>query len=86
MSAFADLADRFLDELFALRPELATAMGDHRHDGRWPDVSEAGRQERLRFADRWTAAFHDMELAGLDGDERVDRELALGELEAMRFG
>ena len=33
----------FLDELFALQPEIATWVGDHRHDDRWPDTSEAGR-------------------------------------------
>ena len=28
-------------------------IGDHRYDERWPDVTEAGRQARLAFIDRW---------------------------------
>ena len=55
--AFADLVGRFLDELFELQPDLATAVGDHRFDDRWPDTSDAGRLARIAFADRWTATF-----------------------------
>ena len=43
MPAFADLVTYFLDELFALQPDIATAVGDHRYDDQWPDTSEAGR-------------------------------------------
>ena len=42
MPAFDVVVATFLEELFALQPEVATAVGDHRHDGRWPDMSEAG--------------------------------------------
>ena len=47
MTAFDDLAARFLDELFAADPVTATMIGDHRFDGRWPDTSDAGRFARL---------------------------------------
>ena len=61
MPAFADLVTYFLDELFALQPDIATAVGDHRYDDQWPDTSEAGRQGRLAFADRWRKAFGDLD-------------------------
>ena len=86
MTAFADLVGQFLDELFELQPEVATAVGDHRFDDRWPDMSEAGRRARLAFVDRWTATFEGQEAGGLTADERIDRDLVKGELAALRFG
>ena len=86
MTAFADIVAKFLDELFVLQPDLATAVGDHRHDDRWPDTSEAGRLARIAFADRWTATFEGMGAIVLTADERIDRDLVLGELAAYRFG
>jgi len=86
VTAFADIVAKFLDELFVLQPDLATAVGDHRHDDRWPDTSEAGRLARIAFADRWTATFEGMGAIVLTADERIDRDLVLGELAAYRFG
>lgn len=85
MPAFADLVARFQDELFALAPDFATSIGDHRFDDRWPDTSEAGRRARLAFQDRWTATFAGLDPAALSGDERIDRDLLLGVLDADRF-
>ncbi|MEI7745546.1 MAG: DUF885 domain-containing protein, partial [Chloroflexota bacterium] len=75
MPAFADLVATCLDELFALQPDLATAVGDHRFDDRWPDMSEEGRRARIAFAGRWAAAFTALDPGGLTADEAVDRDL-----------
>jgi uncharacterized protein (DUF885 family) len=85
VTVFADLVESFLEELFELRPDVATAVGDHRFDDRWPDTSEAGRHARLAFADRWTATFQGLEAAELTPAERIDRDLVLGELASFRF-
>ena len=85
MSAFNGLVEQFLDGLFALAPDLATSVGDHRFDDRWPDTSEAGRQARLAFYDRWTATFDAQADASLRPDERIDRDMLLGEIDAFRF-
>ena len=85
MPAFPDLVAHFLDELFVLQPELATAVGDHRYDDRWPDTSAVGRRARLAFIDRWSATFEDLDDAILVADDRIDRDLILGELAASRF-
>ena len=85
MTAVPDLVAAFLDELFTLQPETATWVGDHRHDDRWSDFSEAGRAERLAFVDRWTATFSGLDPAALSADDRIDRDLVLGELDAARF-
>jgi uncharacterized protein (DUF885 family) len=84
-AALDDLVAAFLDELFALHPVLATAIGDHRHDGEWPDMSEAGNAALLGFLDRWEAAFRGLDAATLTADEAIDRDLVLGEIDAFRF-
>ena len=86
MTAFADMVSFFLDELFVLQPDIATAVGDHRYDDQWPDTSDAGRQARLAFADRWQSAFGGLDDATLSRDDRIDRDLILGELDAAVFG
>lgn len=77
--------DAFLAEFFRLHPLHATAAGMHEHDGRWPDMTDAGRAERLDFYDRWRAELAAYQPADLSIDEAVDRDLLLGELEAARW-
>ncbi len=84
-SRFSTRIDDFLAEFFRLHPLHATAAGMHDHDGRWPDLSEAGRLERLAFAARWESELRDIPDADLSRDERVDRDLVLGELDGIRF-
>jgi uncharacterized protein (DUF885 family) len=83
MSDLQSHIDDFLAEFFRINPTWATEIGDHSHDDRWPDLTEAGRAERLAFIDRWLATFRAM--ADLRGDEAIDRDLLIGELEAAEF-
>ena len=83
MTAFEGAFRPFLDEFFRLYPVTATAIGDHRFDGAWSVMTEAGRAERLAAMDRWQAAFES--LTELTADEAIDRDLILGEIDAMRF-
>ncbi len=83
MTAFETAVRTFLDELFALDPVFATGIGEHAHDGAWPDLTETGRRARLAFVSRWQAAFGALD--GLSSDDALDRDLVLGQLEAMRF-
>src|SRR6478736_3800399 len=85
MSMFTDLFARFLDEFIDLHPTLATAIGDHRHDDRWPDASAAGRAARLDFIDGWLGELEALGDADLTRDEAIDRDLVVQELEAERF-
>jgi uncharacterized protein (DUF885 family) len=82
---FAARIDAFFDAYFAEDPISATGAGLHAHDDRWPDVSLAGATNRLAFIDGWTSeleAFTDEELTL---DERIDRDVILGVVRAMRF-
>jgi hypothetical protein len=83
VAAFAARVDAFLAEFFALNPVVATGIGEHAHDGRWPDLSPAGRRLFLAFIDRWQAEFEGFE--GLTDDEAIDRDLLLTELAEARF-
>jgi uncharacterized protein (DUF885 family) len=85
MTDFQGLFTAFFDEFVELQPVAATGIGDHRHDDRWPDGSEAGRQRRLAFAERWLAAFAALDAASLTADEVVDRDLVTMDLEAQVF-
>jgi hypothetical protein len=75
----------FFDELFPLDPVRATATGDHRFDHTWPVMTEAGREARLAFVDRWEAELQAFDPDRLSAGERADREVLLEELAAMRF-
>jgi uncharacterized protein (DUF885 family) len=85
VSVFAERLETFLGEFFALNPVHATAAGMHDHDGRWPDLTEAGRLERLAFVDRWERDFAAIDAADLTWDDKIDRDLILLELAAARF-
>jgi uncharacterized protein (DUF885 family) len=83
MSDFSSRLDDFLAEFFRLNPTFATAIGNHDHDDRWPDLTEAGRAERTAFTDRWLDEFGAM--TDLSPDEVIDRDLLVGELGAGQF-
>jgi uncharacterized protein (DUF885 family) len=83
MSDFRSRLEAFLAEYFRLNPTFATAIGEHRHDDRWPDLTVAGRAERSAFTEGWLAEFAAM--PDLSPDESIDRDLLGGELEAARF-
>ena len=86
MSVFSDRGAAFLAEYFALHPIRATEIGEHRHDDRWPDLTDAGRLERIAFYDGWADELGGLPASVLDPDERIDRDLLLLELDAHRFG
>lgn len=88
MNQPAAVFDAFLAEYFALDPVHATDAGEHAHDDRWPEMGEAGRRARIAFADRWTARLERLGVDGVDLSvpDRVDRDLLLGQVAAMRFG
>jgi uncharacterized protein (DUF885 family) len=67
------LVQRYLDGLFAAKPHLATFMGDHRFDGRLPDLSPAAltrREAELVAQQKELAAV--VRAGGLDPDARAN--------------
>ncbi len=82
---FDALATRFLDEYYEFAPVHATADGDHRFDGAWPDLSADGRARMATWVDGMLAAADRIERQSLDEDRRVDLDLLRARLESLRF-
>ena len=81
---FADTRDAFFDGFFRLYPVQATDAGNHDHDDRWPDLTDAGRRERLAFLADARGRLEAL-TDGLTRDEAIDRRVLLAEIDAMRF-
>ncbi len=85
MTTFDELVHGLFADLFRASPVFATRLGNHDHDGTWPDRSEAGSRALVALVDRWSAALAALPADGLSVDDAIDRDIALGELAAMRF-
>jgi uncharacterized protein (DUF885 family) len=85
VTAFAELADKFIDEFLRLDPLAATSVGRHDVDDRWPDGRATGRAEREAWVDRWSTTLRGLADAALTADERIDRDRLLLELDHERF-
>ena len=85
-SAFQAAVVDLLVDLFAAYPTWGTAAGYHAVDDRWPDLSEPGREARLRMLRHHAGRFEAFDDAGLTADEQVDRLILLEEIEKAVFG
>ena len=85
VTTFDELVQGLFADLFRASPVFATWIGNHDHDGEWPDLTEAGSRALVDLVDRWTEAFAALPPAALTPDEAVDRDIVVGELAAMRF-
>ena len=83
--SFAEAQAAFFDGYFSRFPVQATNAGNHDHDDRWPDLSADGTADALA----WVAETHErieaLDEGSLTRDEKIDRRVLLGELDAMRF-
>ena len=82
-SSFREAQAAFFADFFRHYPVHATEAGNHEHDGRWPDLTEAGTAERLA----WLAGARSR-LEGLDGlgrEEEIDRRVLLATIDELRF-
>jgi uncharacterized protein (DUF885 family) len=81
----AEAQAAFFDGYFRRFPVQATNAGNHDHDDRWPDLTDAGIADALAWIGETRAQFDTMDADGLSRDEAIDRRVLLGELDAMRF-
>jgi uncharacterized protein (DUF885 family) len=82
---FRALVDSLLDAYFRLHPAHATEIGEHAYDGRWPDLTDAGRAERAAWVEDAISRLEALDDASLSRDEAIDRRILLENLEATRF-
>jgi uncharacterized protein (DUF885 family) len=76
---------RLLDDLFVAQPVMATQVGFHAYDDRWPDMGEHGRVSRLAMLRHHRARFEALAGDDLSRDERIDRGIVLGAIDEMEF-
>jgi uncharacterized protein (DUF885 family) len=82
---FRAVVDDLLNDFFRHYPVLATDKGNHDHDDRWDDLSDAGRRDRLSWIADVTQKLGVLDEASLSGDERIDLRILREHLAAMRF-
>jgi uncharacterized protein (DUF885 family) len=81
--SFAEAHDAFFADFFRRYPVHATEAGNHEHDDRWPDLTDAGSAERLA----WLTDARER-LQGLDGlsrDDEIDRRVLLSTIDELVF-
>ncbi len=81
--SFASDTESFFADYFRLYPVHATEAGNHEHDDRWPDLTEAAANARQS----WLATARTrLEAAdGLDRDEEIDRRVLLDQVDGLIF-
>jgi uncharacterized protein (DUF885 family) len=75
MNNFGNLEREYLDGLFLAKPHLATFMGDHRFDDRFPDLSPRGLELRQRVLEQQKLRLASVDSRKLPLDEQVDAEI-----------
>ncbi len=83
--AFQKLGARFLVRWLEIFPTDATRLGEHRHDGRWPDWSEAGAANTRRFAIDTRAELAKIPREGLSAQNRIDAAILQNQLNFLLF-
>lgn len=82
---FRSFLDAFLADFFRLYPDEATQIGNHDHDGSWPDLTDAGRAARLAFLQDALRGLDELASVALTRDDAIDRELLVDEVRARVF-
>jgi uncharacterized protein (DUF885 family) len=82
-SSFAEAQDAFFAEFFRRYPVHATEAGNHEHDDRWPDLTDAGTAERVAWLGEIRARAEAAN--GLSREEEIDRRVLLGTIDELRF-
>jgi hypothetical protein len=73
--AFTALASDYLDDRAERYPQLATDLGDHRHDARLPDFSAAASAAERRALDGFAARLAAIDTDALPAEHQVDARM-----------
>ena len=82
---FAALARSTVDGMLERRPELATLLGDHAHDGRLAIGTAEYHDELARWCGDRLADVQRLDLDRLSAEYRVDARILANQLELCRF-
>jgi uncharacterized protein (DUF885 family) len=81
----AAFAERFLGEYLEKAPTRATEAGEHRYDGRWPDLRVEGEAEERKLVEARLKELEGMPESELSLQARVDRGILENQLRYWRF-
>ncbi len=73
--AFTTLASDYLDDRAERYPQLATDLGDHRHDARLPDFSADASVDERRALDGFAARLAAIDVDALSAEHQVDARM-----------
>ena len=73
--AFTALASDYLNDRAERHPDLATDLGDHRHDARLPDQSAAASAAERQAMDGFAARLAAVDLDALPAEHQVDAQM-----------
>ncbi len=83
--ALTAFSTRFLAAYLERDPVQATTAGEHRHDGRYPDVSAEGEAEHHRFLEGALKELEAIPVARLSLQGRVDHAILANQLRSWLF-
>ncbi|MDQ3870448.1 MAG: DUF885 domain-containing protein [Chloroflexota bacterium] len=75
----------FLEDLFVAQPVVATQIGYHELDHRWPDLTGTARLARISMLRRHRGVVEGLAEEELSADERIDRAILVEAIDAMLF-
>lgn len=79
--AFVALGREYIEKYLRLYPERATALGDHRFDGRLNDYSAAGVADGIELSKTYLKSLRRIDPDALDAVNRVDYHILVHHLE-----
>jgi uncharacterized protein (DUF885 family) len=82
-SSFAEAQAAFFTDFFRHYPVHATEAGNHEHDDRWPDLTDAGSAERVAWLTEARAGLEGLD--GLSRGEEIDRRVLIATIDELVF-
>ncbi|MEX2299727.1 MAG: DUF885 domain-containing protein [Bryobacterales bacterium] len=82
---FENLAKQYVEDLLKLNPEFATALGDHRYDGRLDDYSLEGVDRNLQLEKDYQQHLSAIDPAALNEINSIDYEILKAQIEGSIF-
>ena len=82
---FQSFAERYVEQLLAMKPELATRLGDHRFDHRLNDYSMDGVKRDLAFQQTSLRQLEELDRSQLNGANQVDYRILRANVRSMIF-
>jgi uncharacterized protein (DUF885 family) len=82
---FVSAAGAYIEDLLAMNPETATALGDHRYDHRLNDYTRDGVRNNLARERRYARRLAQIDVAQLSAVNRIDYQILRARIDSSIF-